>query len=45
MAKKGQKFMFIDETLIRKIVREKIYGKSYSYLSKKYHVPVGSLKT
>lgn len=45
MAKKGQKFIFIDEALIRKVVREKIYGKSYSYLSKKYHVPVGSIKT
>ena len=45
MAKKGQKFIFIDEELIKKGVREKIYGKSYSYLSEKYHVPVGSIKT
>lgn len=45
MAKKGQKFKLIDEELIKKIVKEKLYGKSYSYLSEKYHVPNGSIKT
>ena len=33
MAKKGQKQKPIDENLILKIVKEKINGKSYSYLS------------
>lgn len=35
MAKKGQKFKKIDEELILKIVKEKLKGKTYSYLSKK----------
>ena len=45
MAKKGQKFKTIDEKLIFKIVKEKISGKSYGYLSKKYKVPYGSVCT
>ena len=45
MAKKGQKFKKIDEELILKIVKEKKLGKSYSYLSKKYIVPEGSIRT
>lgn len=45
MAKKGQKFKSIDEKLILKIVKEKINGKTYSYLSTKYKVPQGSIMT
>ena len=45
MAKKGQKQKLIDENLILKIVKEKINGKSYSYLSNKYKVPGGSIMT
>lgn len=45
MAKKGQKFKVIDESLILKIVKEKVSGKSYSYLSSKYNVSTGSIKT
>jgi transposase len=45
MAKKGQKQNLIQEELILKIVKEKITGKSYSYLSKKYLVPEGSIRT
>jgi len=45
MAKKGQKFKTINEELIFKIVKEKIGGKSYGYLSKKYKVPYGSICT
>lgn len=45
MAKKGQKFKSIDEKLILKIVKEKIDGKTYSYLSRKYKVPQGSIMT
>ena len=45
MAKKGQKFKKIDEESILKIVKEKKLGKSYSYLSKKYIVPEGSIRT
>ena len=45
MAKKGQKFKKIDDELILKIVKEKKLGKSYSYLSKRYLVPEGSIRT
>ena len=45
MAKKGQKFKLIDELLILKIVKEKIAGKTYSYLSKKYSIPIGTMMT
>ena len=45
MAKKGQKFKEIDEELILKIVKEKLIGKTYSYLSKKYDVSDGSIAT
>ena len=45
MAKKGQKFKSIDEKLILKIVKEKINGKTYLYLSLKYKVPQGSIMT
>ena len=45
MAKKGQKQKIIDEKLILKIVKEKISGKSYSYLSKKYKVSNGTIAT
>ena len=45
MAKKGQKFKVINESLMLKIVKEKVSGKSYSYLSDKYKVPIGSIKT
>lgn len=45
MAKKGQKQKRIDEKLILKIVKEKLKGKTYSYLSKKYDVSDGSIAT
>lgn len=45
MAKKGQKQKRIDESLILQIVKEKKYGKSYSYLAKKYGVSDGSIAT
>ncbi len=45
MAKKGQKLKVIDESLILKIVKEKILGKSYSFLANKYNVSDGSIKT
>lgn len=45
MAKKGQKFKTMDEELILQIVKEKKQGKSYCYLSKKYNVSDGSIKT
>lgn len=45
MARKGQKFKIIDEALILKIVKEKINGKTYSYLSRKYKVPKGTIMT
>ena len=45
MAKKGQKQKRIDEELILKIVKEKLKGKTYSYLSKKYNVSDGSIAT
>ena len=45
MAKKGQKFKKIDEGLIFKIVKEKIDGKTYLYLSKKYEISQGTIMT
>jgi len=46
MAKKGQKFKTIDEEAMLKIVKEKIdKGKSYLYLSKKYNISIGTIKT
>ena len=45
MAKRGQKFKKIDEELILKIVKEKIYGKTYLYLSKKYDISQGTIMT
>lgn len=45
MAKKGQKFKTIDEELILKIVKEKINGKTYSYLSNKYKISQGTIMT
>lgn len=46
MAKKGQKFKQIEETLILKIVKEKIdKGTAYSQLAKKYKVSKGSIMT
>ena len=45
MAKKGQKFKRIDEELILKIVKEKINGKTYLYLSKKYDISQGTIMT
>lgn len=45
MARKGQKQNKISEDLILKIVKEKINGKAYSYLSKKYGVSDGSIAT
>ncbi len=46
MAKKGQKFKIFDETIILKIVKEKINnGKPYSQLSKKYKVSPGTIMT
>jgi transposase len=45
MAKKGQKQKRIDEELILKIVKEKLKGKTYSYLSKKYDISDGSIAT
>ena len=45
MAKKGQKQNRISEDLIEKIVKEKLSGKSYGYLAKKYNVSNGSIAT
>ena len=45
MAKKGQKQNIIEEALILQIVKEKKNGKTYKYLSKKYGVSTGSIKT
>ena len=45
MAKKGQKFKQQKEKLIFKIVKEKLSGKSYSQLAKKYNVASGSIMT
>lgn len=45
MAKKGQKFKTINEELILKIVKEKLKGKAYSYLSKKYKIAPGTIMT
>lgn len=46
MAKKGQKFITIDENIILKIVKEKINkGTSYSQLSKKHGIAQGTLMT
>ena len=45
MAKKGQKFKIQNESLIFEIVKEKINGKTYSYLSKKYNVAEGTIMT
>ena len=45
MASKGQKFKTVNEELILKIIKEKIKGKTYSYLSNKYKVPQGSIMT
>ena len=45
MARKGQKQSKISEELILKIVKEKISGKSYGYLAKKYNVSDGSIAT
>lgn len=45
MARKGQKFKIINEALILKVVKEKISGKSYGYLSDKYQISTGSIKT
>ena len=45
MAKKGQKYNKVDEKLIEKIVKEKLSGKSYGYLSKKYNIPYGTVGT
>lgn len=45
MARKGQKQKKVSEELILKIVQEKIKGKSYMYLAKKYNVSDGSIAT
>ena len=45
MAKKGQIFKTTDEGLIFKIVQEKINGKAYSELEKKYGISRGSMMT
>jgi len=45
MARKGQKQKIISEELIEKIVKEKIKGKTYSYLANKYDVSDGSIAT
>ena len=45
MAKKGQKQNRVDEELIEKVVKEKLSGKSYGYLAKKYHIPYGTVGT
>ena len=46
MAKKGQKFITIDEQIILKIVEEKIKnGKAYSELERKYNISCGTIMT
>ena len=45
MASKGQKFNKYDKEQQLMIIQEKIEGKSYSYLSKEYNIPVGTLMT
>lgn len=45
MASKGQKFKYQEEKLIHQIVQEKIAGKPYSYLEKKYGITRGTMMT
>lgn len=45
MAKKGQKFIKYEQEFIDKIVKEKLEGKSYRYLSKEYNIPEGTIAT
>ena len=46
MAKKGQKFITVNEEMILKIVNEKIKnGKAYSELEKKYNISRGTIMT
>lgn len=45
MASKGQKFKYQEEQLIYQIVEEKIAGKPYSYLEKKYGITRGTMMT
>lgn len=45
MASKGQKFKKYDLDFKYKVVEEKLKGKSYSYLSEKYNIPVGTIVT
>lgn len=46
MAKKGQTFNKYTNEFRQKIVYEKIHeGKSYTYLSRKYDIPEGTINT
>ena len=46
MARKGQQFRKYKEEMMLSVIKEKIdTGKSYRYLSDKYHVSTGSIKT
>ena len=45
MASKGQKFNKYTKEFKNMVICEKIQGISYSYLSKKYNISVGTLMT
>lgn len=45
MASKGQRFNKYDLDLKLKVIKEKQAGKSYRYLSEKYDIPIGTMKT
>ena len=45
MASKGQKFKIYTDEFKSKIIKEKLQGVPYSYLSKKYNVSIGTLMT
>jgi len=45
MARKGQKFKYRDKNQIHEVVQEKISGKPYSYLEKKYGITRGTMMT
>ena len=45
MASKDQKFNKYDLEFKLKIIKERNEGKSYRYLSEKYNIPQGTIKT
>lgn len=45
MASKGQKYKYQEEQLIYQIVQEKLAGKPYSFLERKYGITRGSIMT